>query len=52
MANSAGEVQALAEAGRYFLQADNLVESTCCANFEEHLNSAKHCFDLAIKVIC
>ena len=50
MANPAGEVQALVEAARYFLEADTSIESTCCANFGEHLNCAKHCFDLAIKV--
>lgn len=50
MSNSAGEVAALLEAARHFLQADKSLEEMSCPNISEHLNCAKNCYELAIKV--
>ncbi|XP_076809063.1 40-kDa huntingtin-associated protein-like [Clavelina lepadiformis] len=51
MSHSLGEVQALTDAARYFLQADQSVEAIHSPKYGEHLICAKSCFDYAIKVL-
>lgn len=52
LSNATGEVEALTEAARLFLEAEkNCVELRCPA-FEEHLTEAIHLFNQAIKTHC
>ena len=52
LSNGTGEVEALTEAARLFLEAEkNSVELRCPA-FEEHLTEAIHLFNQAIKTHC
>jgi len=52
LSNATGEVEALTEAARLFLEAEkNCVELRCPA-FEEHLTEAIHLYNQAIKTHC
>ena len=52
LSNATGEVEALTEAARLFLEAEkNCVELKCPA-FEEHLTEAIHLYNQAIKIHC
>ncbi|EDO43613.1 predicted protein [Nematostella vectensis] len=52
LTNSAGEVEALTEAARLFLKAEQENLELGCPAFEEHLTEAIHVYNQAIKVYC
>lgn len=52
LSNSVGEVEALTEAARLFLQAEKENLEIGCPSFEEHLSEAIHVYNQAIKVHC
>lgn len=52
LANSSGEVEALSQAARLFLQAEQDELHLKCPVFQEHLTEAVHCYNQAIKVHC
>ncbi|KAI0207645.1 40-kDa huntingtin-associated protein [Lamellibrachia satsuma] len=50
LANAPGEAQALTEAARNFVEAEQLNIELRCPSFEEHLNAAINCYSHAIRV--
>ncbi|XP_028406550.1 factor VIII intron 22 protein-like [Dendronephthya gigantea] len=52
LANPTGEVEALTQAARLFLHAEQESILLKCPMFEEHLTEAIHCFNQAIKLHC
>lgn len=52
LCNSVGEVEALTEAARLFLRAEQENLELGCPAFEEHLTEAIHAYNQAIKVYC
>lgn len=52
LGNATGEVEALTEAARLFLQAEKSCVELRCPSFEEHLTEAIHLFNQAIKTHC
>lgn len=52
LSNATGEVEALTEAARLFLEAEKNCAELRCPAFEEHLTEAIHLFNQAIKTHC
>lgn len=52
LANASGEVEALTQAARFFLHAEQEDLQLKCPVFQEHLTEAVHCYNQAIKVHC
>ena len=52
LSNATGEVEALTEAARLFLEAEKSCVELRCPAFEEHLTEAIHLFNQAIKTHC
>lgn len=52
LSNGTGEVEALTEAARLFLEAEKNSVDLRCPAFEEHLTEAIHLFNQAIKTHC
>ena len=52
LANSTGEVEALTQAARLFLHAEQESLLLKCPMFQEHITEAIHCFNQAIKLHC
>lgn len=52
LSNATGEVEALTEAARLFLQAEKSCVELRCPSFEEHITEAIHLFNQAIKTHC
>lgn len=52
LSNAAGEIEALTEAARLFLEAEKSCLELKCPSFEEHLTEAIHLYNQAIKTQC
>ena len=52
LSNATGEVEALTEAARLFLEAEKNCVELRCPTFEEHLTEAIHLYNQAIKTHC
>ena len=50
LANAAGEAQALTNAARAFLDAEEINLDLHCPSFDEHLCAATNCYSHAIRV--
>ncbi|KAB7498236.1 Factor VIII intron 22 protein [Armadillidium nasatum] len=50
LANPMTEVASMIEAGRKFMKAEQVNQSLLCPNYGEHVITAVHCYQLAIKL--